>query len=91
LTDAYARLFYYMPVMGIAALALAWMKKNNEPIRPWFKRGRLSFLFFIGLLASICYCLELLFHSFSSLVFPGLIKSMVLVKLMSWSASAGSP
>jgi membrane protease YdiL (CAAX protease family) len=60
LTDAYARLFYYMPVMGIAALALAWMKKNNEPIRPWFKRGRLTFPFVIGLLASIYYCLELL-------------------------------
>jgi membrane protease YdiL (CAAX protease family) len=58
--DAYARLFYYMPVIVIAALALVLMKKNNEPIRPWFKRGRFTFLFVIGLLASIYYCLELL-------------------------------
>lgn len=56
--DAYARLFCYMPVMVISAFALAWMKKNDEPIRPWFKWGRFTFLFVIGLLASIYYCLD---------------------------------
>jgi membrane protease YdiL (CAAX protease family) len=60
LADAYSRLFYYMPVVVIAALALAWLKKNDEPIWPWFKWGRFTFMFVIGLLASLYYCLELL-------------------------------
>lgn len=60
LADAYARIFYYMPVMVIAALVLVLMKKNNEPFRPWFNWGRVTFLFVIGFLASIYYCLELL-------------------------------
>jgi membrane protease YdiL (CAAX protease family) len=60
LADAYARLLYYMPVMGVAALALAWMKKTGEPIRPWFNRGRFSALFVVGFLASIYYSVELL-------------------------------
>lgn len=60
LADAYARILYYMPVMGVAALALAWMKKTGEPIRPWFKRGRFSALFVVGLVASIYYSVELL-------------------------------
>lgn len=60
LADAYVRLFYYMPVLGISAFALALMKKNDEPIRQWFRPGRFTFLFAIGLLASIYYCLELL-------------------------------
>jgi membrane protease YdiL (CAAX protease family) len=60
LADAYARLFYYMPVVVIAVSALAWMKKNGEPIRPWFNRGRISVVFAIALLASIYYSFELL-------------------------------
>jgi membrane protease YdiL (CAAX protease family) len=60
IADAYGRLFYYLPVVVIATTALAWMKKNNEPIRPWFKRGRFSGLFAIGLIVSIYYSFELL-------------------------------
>jgi membrane protease YdiL (CAAX protease family) len=60
LADAYGRLGDYLPVMGISVFILAWMKKNNEPIRPWFRWGRFTFLLVIGLLASIYYCLELL-------------------------------
>ncbi len=60
LSDAYARIFYYMPVMSIPAWALVWMKKFNEPIRPWFKWGRFSNLFLIGLVASSYYSIELL-------------------------------
>jgi membrane protease YdiL (CAAX protease family) len=60
LADAYGRVLYYMPVLAIAASALAWMKKNNEPLLPWFKRGRLSGVFVIGLLVSIYYSFELL-------------------------------
>jgi membrane protease YdiL (CAAX protease family) len=60
LTDAYGRILFYMPVMSVPAIALGWLKKNGEPIQPWFQWGRFSILFLIGLLASTYYSLELL-------------------------------
>jgi membrane protease YdiL (CAAX protease family) len=82
LADAYARLLYYMPVMVIAASALVWMRKNNEPIRPWFSRGRFSGVFVIGLLASMYYSFELLVlkgHTFRGVEFwpPVIILSVL--------------
>jgi phosphatidylglycerol:prolipoprotein diacylglycerol transferase len=60
LTDAYARILYYMPVLLIPAIALAWLKKCNEPIRPWFAWHRFSWVFVIGLALSVYYAVELL-------------------------------
>lgn len=82
LADAYGRIFYYIPVMLIPALAMRWMKKNNEPILRWFKWGRFTFLFVIGLLVSVYYSLELLIfkhHVLRGLEFwpPALIISIM--------------
>lgn len=82
LADAYQRIFYYAPVMLMPVLALVWMKKNNEPILQCFKWGRFTFLFVIGLLASVYYSLELLIfkhHALRGLEFwpPAILMSIM--------------
>jgi membrane protease YdiL (CAAX protease family)/prolipoprotein diacylglyceryltransferase len=60
LTDAYMRILYYLPVLLLPAVALGWLKKCNEPIRPWFAWQRFSWVFVIGLALSVYYAVELL-------------------------------
>lgn len=60
LSEAYFRIFYYLPMMLIPVLALVGMKKNNESIGSWFRWGRFTILFPIGLLVSGYYSVELL-------------------------------
>jgi phosphatidylglycerol:prolipoprotein diacylglycerol transferase len=60
LADGYGRILYYLPVMLIPAYSLYWLKKSDEPIKPWFQWQQGSFVFIIALAMSIYYSVELL-------------------------------
>ncbi len=60
LADTYSRIFYYLPVMLIPACALYGLKKTGEPIEPWFRWQRWTWVFLIALGMSVYYSIELL-------------------------------
>ncbi len=60
LTDAYSRIFGYVPMMILPILAIYWLQKINFPILQKFKWNRFSKVFYLGLAVSIYYSIDLL-------------------------------
>jgi membrane protease YdiL (CAAX protease family) len=60
LTDAYLRIFYYLPVMAVPVLTLFGLKGSELAIRPYFRWDRNSWTFWLGLAVSLYFAIDLL-------------------------------
>lgn len=82
LAEAYGRVFYYMPMMGIPLFCLYWLRKFREPIRPWFQWNRFSYTFLLALGASAYYSVDLLVLKDVDLRGPAFWAPVLIMSLM---------
>lgn len=60
LSDAYMRIFYYLPVMAVPVIALLGLKRSKVAIRSYFRWDRYSWTFLLGLAVSLYFVVDLL-------------------------------